>query len=169
MTEKSDSRQVVAVGRGVEQSQHARPKPGPEHERLDVFIGKWITEGMTIATDGSPSLPIHASDVYEWMPGGFFVLHTAYGRIGDVDVGGTEIIGYEAAIGKYQTHFFDSFGNFTTHDLTFRDGTWTWQGETTRATAVFSDDGKTQTAQHERSDDGANWVPSMEVTLTKVD
>jgi hypothetical protein len=33
------------------------------------------------------------------MPGGFFVLHTAYGRIGDTAVGGTEIIGYDAESG----------------------------------------------------------------------
>jgi hypothetical protein len=35
---------------------------------------------------------ITTSDVYEWAPGGFFLLHTAYGRIGEFDVGGTEII-----------------------------------------------------------------------------
>ena len=35
-------------------------------------------------------------------------------------------------------------------------------------TAVFTDHGKTQTAHHERLDGNGNWVPSMEVTLTKV-
>jgi hypothetical protein len=35
--------------------------------------------------------------------------------------------------------------------------------------AVFSDQGKTQTAHHERLDEQGNWVPSMEVTLTKVE
>jgi hypothetical protein len=169
MTEHIDGRQVVADGRGVEEAQQAPPKPGPEHKRLDIFIGNWITEGTTIKAEGARSLAIRASDVYEWIPSGFFVLHTAYGRIGEVDVGGTEIIGYDAARGKYRSHFFDSFGNVTTQDLTFGDGAWTWQGVTTRATAVFSDDGKTQTAHHERTDDGATWLPSMEVTLTNID
>ena len=33
---------------------------------------------------------------------------------------------------------------------------------------IFTDQGKTQTAHHERLDEQGNWVPSMEVTLTKV-
>jgi hypothetical protein len=30
----------------------------------------------------SPSVKILTSDVYEWMPGGFFVLHTCAGYLG---------------------------------------------------------------------------------------
>jgi Protein of unknown function (DUF1579) len=150
------------------------PKPGPEHKLLDVFIGKWITEGQTIASAGAPPVKILASDVYEWMPGGFFVLHTAYGRIDSMDVGGTEILSYDAASKKYRSHFFDGQGTVSVHELTLHDGVWTWTGgewaaEKHRATAVFSDDGKTQTAHHERSDDGVNWVPSMDVKLVKVE
>ena len=65
------------------------PGRGPEHDRLQDFIGRWLTVGQTVAGPEMPSVPIFASDVYEWMPGRFFVLHTAYGRIGDIDVGGT--------------------------------------------------------------------------------
>src|SRR4051812_5350508 len=46
---------------------------------------------------GVPVPGVLRVDVYEWMPGGFFVLHTAYGRIGDVGGGGTEIIGFDPA------------------------------------------------------------------------
>jgi hypothetical protein len=38
-----------------------------------------------------------------------------------------------------------------------------------RCTGVLTDDSKTLTARHERSDDGVNCVPSMSVTLRKVD
>jgi hypothetical protein len=86
-----------------------------------------------------------------------------------MDVGSTEIIGYDAASQTYRSYFFDSQGNITTDELTVQGDTWTWNGEKTRTTAVFTDNGKTQTAHHERSDDGVNWVPSMEVTLTKVE
>jgi hypothetical protein len=144
-------------------------RPGPEHGRLDAIIGRWINEGHTLNADGTPGVRILASDVYEWAPGGFFVVHPAYGRIGDVGVGGVEIIGYDPASGKYQVHFFDSQGNITRHDLTIRDRTWIWQGEHTRCTAIFSEDGRTQTAHHERTDDGSTWVPSMDVTLRKVE
>lgn len=43
------------------------------------------------------------------------------------------------------------------------------QGEHARCTGVLSSDGETMTAHHERSDDGVRWVPSMVVTLSKVE
>jgi len=145
-----------------------------ELERLDVFIGRWLTEGKTV--DGRegpamqiPAMQIVASDVYEWAPGGRFVMHPAYGRIGDVSVGGLEIIGSDPATGQYRTYFFDSQGNIISETLSYRDGTWSWQGEHARCTGVFSEDGKTLTARHERSDDGKHWEPSMTVTLRKIE
>lgn len=145
------------------------PKPGAEHKRLEVLVGKWMTEGETIPSEGAPAMKILASDVYEWVPGGFFILHTAYGRVGSIEVGGVEMIGYDAERKNYRVTFFDSQGNQTSHTLTPRDGKWIWQGENTRCTGLFSDDGKTLTAHHERSDDGVTWVPSMDVTLSKVE
>jgi len=145
-----------------------QPKPGPERELLEVVIGKWINEGNTVAIADAPSVNILTSDVYEWMPGGFFVIHTAYGRLGSTDVGGTEIIGYDEESKKYLSYFFDSQGNVTTDELIIEGDTWTWRGQNTGCTAEFTDDGKTQTAHHVSLDDGGNWVPSMEVTLTKV-
>jgi hypothetical protein len=85
-----------------------QPRPGSEHQLLDVIIGKWINEGHTVATADAPSVKILTSDVYEWSTGGFFVLHTAYGRVGDFDGGGIEIIDYDAESETYRTHFFDS-------------------------------------------------------------
>lgn len=160
---------VVAVGRGAERSAGQPPKPGPEHQLLEAFIGRWMTRGTTVAISGQASLDITASDVYEWMPGRFFVLHTAYGLIGADEVGGTEIIGYDPATGGYRSSFFDSFGNSTTSAMTVRDGVWTVQGESTRATANFTDGGKTLITHHERLDDGEQWVPSMEVILSRIE
>jgi uncharacterized protein DUF1579 len=156
------SAQGVAAG-VVDQA----PKPGPEHKRLDVFIGRWINEGYTVETPEVPSVKITTSDVYEWMPGGFFVLHTAYGRIGNIDVGGTEILGYDSASKKYFTRFFDSGGNIQEAELTVDGDSWTWRGQVTGCTAIFANDGKTQTAHHVRLENG-DWVSSMEVALTKV-
>jgi hypothetical protein len=145
------------------------PTPWAEHKRLDVFIGKWINEGYTVATADALSVKILTSDVYEWMPGGFFVLHLAYGRMGNMDVGGTEITGYDAESKKYHSYFFDSQGNVTKDEFTIEGNTCSWVGKETGCTAVFTNNGKTQTAHHVRLDDNGNWVPSMEVTLTRVD
>ena len=115
--------------------EHAAPEPGPAHARLEVFIGKWINEGETIAAPGAPAAKIVTSDVYEWIPGRFSVLHTAYGRIGDLDVGGVEILGYDAKSGNYTSHFFDSQGHVSVDELIYDQGRWIWSGERIRTTS----------------------------------
>jgi hypothetical protein len=134
-----------------------------------VFIGKWINEGQTAATGDTPAAKILTSDVYEWIPGRFCVLHTAYGRIGELDVGSVEIIGYDAERGTYTSHFFDSQGHVTVDELLYDDGKWIWNGERIRTTSTFSDDRKVQRSLHEQSDDGVEWRPAMNVTLRRVD
>jgi len=141
----------------------------PELERLSVFIGRWLTEGETVAEAGAPAASIVASDVYQWAPGGRFVMHPAYGRIGSTGVGGLEVIGYDPSTQQFQTYFFDSQGNIEREMLSCRDGVWTWQGSRARCRGVFSDDNRTLTAHHERSDDGEQWQPSMTVRLRKID
>ena len=145
-----------------------RSRERPAYRLLDAFVGKWINEGHTIPQDGEDSAKILTSDIYEWAVGGFFLVHTTYGRMGDRDGGGMEIITYDADNRVYRSHFFGSDGDISTHQLTVRDGVWTWAGETKRCTATFTADGKTQEAQHESSLDGHNWKPSMTVTLTKI-
>ena len=140
-----------------------------ELKPLDVFIGRWLTEGETIPQDDTRAEPIVASDVYQWAPGGHFIMHPAYGRIGSVGVGGLEVIGYDASTGQFETHFFDSQGNTERQTLSCVDRVWTWQGSRARCRGVFSDDGRTLAAHHERSDDGTHWTPSMTVRLRRID
>jgi Protein of unknown function (DUF1579) len=150
----------------------SRPSEGrsaPELERLNVFIGRWITTGETVAGSDAPSVPIVASDIYQWVPGGHFVVHPAYGRLGTSSGGGVEIIGYDPNTGQFRTWFFDSQGNVITEALVQDGDTWKWLGERVRCTGVLEDGGKTIVARHERSDDGVHWVPSMNVTLRKVE
>jgi len=168
MTEQPTER-VVQLNRGVEQSESPGPVRGPEHEALQPWIGRWINRGHTLDDDGTPGMAITTSDVYEWVPGGFFVLHTAYGRVGEFGGGGVEIIGYDAASGMYTSHLFDSAGTVTVSSLVARGDTWTYRGETTRATVEFSDGDHVQTVLHERTDDGTTYKPSMQVTLIKID
>jgi hypothetical protein len=159
---------VVSVAAGLERTAKMPARPGLEHRKLDVFVGKWINQGHTVARDGVPPTEILTSDIYEWVPGGFFLIHTAYGRIGEHGVGGIEIISYDPAAGSYISRFFDSQGNASTSRLTEKDGRWTWTDEHTRTTATFSQDGTVQTAHHESSGDGTTWTSSMDVTLYRI-
>lgn len=143
-------------------------KPSPEHERLGSFIGTWKTEGQTRAAAGVPSIRIVGTDAYEWLAGGFFLVHRVDVRMGDAEVKALEIIGYEAASQRYSTRFFDNQGNTGTYQMSVRDGIWTLETKSERATVVFSGDGKAMTAHWERSDDGSSWVPWMDVNFTRV-
>lgn len=167
MTEPTE--RVVQLNRGVEQGASEARARGPQHQALEVWVGRWINNGHTINEDRTPGLTITTSDVYEWVPGGFFVLHMAFGRAGEHSGGAVEIIGYEDATGTYTSHLYDSQGNVVVSSLVSNGGTWTYQGDTTRSTVEFSDDGRVQTVLHERTDDGVAYTPSMSVTLVKVD
>jgi hypothetical protein len=158
---------VTALAVGPERAS-LRHQVGEEQRKLEVFSGKWINVGCTLARPDVPSMPITTSDVYEWVPGGFFVLHTAYGKIGDIDVGGVEILGYHREAGHYRSQLFDSGGTASASTLTEVDGAWTWLGERTRCTAKFSENNTIQSARHELLLDDQGWQPSMEVTLRKV-
>ncbi len=162
---------VVSVARGLETvptALVAHRDRGRAERALEILIGRWINVGETTARPGLSPEQIVTSDVYEWAPGGFFVIHSAFGQIGDASVGGVEIIGYDVDEGAYRSRFFDSFGNESLSRLTVTDDLWLWQGERTRCRATFHEGGLMQHALHERSDDGETWEPSMDVTLRKV-
>jgi hypothetical protein len=153
----------------TKRSENLAQRPVLELEPLRVFIGRWITEGQTVERPGAPSVRIPASDVYQWAPGGRFVMHPAYGRIGSIEVGGLEGIGYDPDTRQYRTYFFDSDGKTTLQTLSCNEGVWVWEGTHTRCRGTFTDGGRMLTARHERCDDGEHWVPSMTVILRKVD
>src|SRR5262245_22125654 len=115
---------------------------GPEYRPLDALIGRWMTTGHTFGPDGAPAAPITASDIYEWAPGRFFILHTAYGTIGEQDAGGIEMIGYDAETRQFRTTFFDSQGNVTTEQLSVEKTTWRWTGDEVRCTGTREETGQ---------------------------
>jgi hypothetical protein len=59
MTTRSTGEEVPRL---AEATEHDRL---PEHDLLSSLIGRWITVGETIPTDGAPAVKIHASDIYE--------------------------------------------------------------------------------------------------------
>jgi Protein of unknown function (DUF1579) len=166
MPDTTSSARVVTVAAGVEHTDRATPVRDHRHQTLAVLIGKWINEGHTIASGETPSVPILTSDVYEWAPGGFFVVHSAYGKIGDTSVGGVEIIGVDGE--EYHSTFYDSFGNVHRSRVEFGGDVIRWTGDRTRSTVTMTDNGMTQAARHESSPDGVTWTASMDVTLRKV-
>ncbi|MER5646332.1 DUF1579 family protein [Streptosporangium sp. NPDC002524] len=160
-----ESARVLKVAAGVERTDRRAPVRDARHEALEILIGKWINEGHTVGAEGTPPVPILTSDVYEWAPGGFFVVHSAYGRIGDTSVGGVEIIGVDGD--AYRSTFYDSLGNVHGSRVEVDGEVIRWVGDRTRCTVTLTDGGMTQVARHESSADGVSWSASMDVTLRK--
>jgi hypothetical protein len=142
-------------------------KRGPEHERLDVFVGRWHTRGEILTDPSGAPAPLEAIDTYEWLPGGFFLLHHVDGRMGADVIQALEIIGYDSSRGSYFTQAFDSQGKVGSYEADLRDGGWAMRGATERFSGTFSADGLTLTGSWERSADGATWSPWMKIVLRK--
>jgi hypothetical protein len=138
--------------------------PVDELDRLSALIGNWRTTGKTI--DGAV---IDASDSYERLPGGA-LLHLVDALVGDQEVKGAEIIGYNPSLGHYETKFFGTGGPAAYEaNLTEKKGTLVWSmlSARNRFTGNFSKDGNTITGHWEQKDEAGNWQPWMDVTLSK--
>jgi hypothetical protein len=137
--------------------------------RLAALVGRWRTEGWTRETADSPAARIDAVDTYEWLPGGFALLHVVDARVGDEKVEGAEIIGHDPARGSYLTQYFGSDGPSSYEaSLTEEDGALVWRmwSEADRFVGTFSDDGDTITGHWELRAD-SEWRPWMDITLTR--
>jgi Protein of unknown function (DUF1579) len=143
---------------------------GPAHQRPDALVGRWRTEGWTIATAEAPAARIVAMDTYEWLPGRFALLHLVDARVGEQHVEGAEIIGWDPARDAYITQYFGSDGP-SGYEARLADVhgalVWTMNGTADRFTGTFSDDGNTITGRWQQLDDEKNWQPWMDITLTR--
>ena len=55
------------------QAPPAPPKPGPEHKKLEYFVGTWKTEGEIKANEFVPAGKSVTTETYTLGPGGFYV------------------------------------------------------------------------------------------------
>jgi hypothetical protein len=139
-------------------------------ERLNLFVGVWDTEGEMKAISSGRPTKFRATDTYEWLPGGHFLLHRFDADMPDGKVQGIESIGYSQENNSYPMHSFDSLGNAVLMQARIEKDTWTFVGEGIRFSGGFRDNGRVFAGLWElRSGDAATWHPWMEVRLKKVE
>jgi hypothetical protein len=161
----------------------ATPTPSQETRRLDALVGRWKTDGYIV---GESPIPIIGTDIYEWLPGGFFLVHHVDVVVGDQPVQAIEIIGeYDTATGRFTARAYDNEGNVTImHAQVDDEGVWQFTGGAevahaaqpdsaaatgaVRSTLTVSTDRNSMTAKWERSDDGSTWEPWMDMTFTRM-
>ena len=146
----------------------ATPVPRPDYRLLDAFIGKWNTTGNMKVCEGKPDIAIDGTDIYEWLPGGFFILHTVNVLMGTEKKVSIEVIGFDAATNSYFMHSYDNQGESGVMQASEHQGTWKFTSDSLRFTGTFSEDRNTISGIWESSgDDG--WELLMDVKLTRAE
>jgi len=79
------------------------PKPGPEHKKLDVFVGTWTGQGEMMKSPFGPGGKMTWTETCEWFPGGFQVICKSKG---DGPMGQTEGLGIMTYNPEEQVYVF---------------------------------------------------------------
>src|SRR4029450_7060555 len=89
-----------------------KEKSMPEpHSRLGALVGRWRSQGHVV---GDPPVPITGTDTYEWLPGGFFLVHHVDVMLGDQQVQAIELLGeYDPGTDAFTARAYDNLGNIT--------------------------------------------------------
>ena len=143
-------------------------KRGAEYEKLNNFVGHWKTEGKIAATNAKAETKVAGTDTYQWLPGGFFLLHKVDVHIGDDHNQTLEVIGYDRQNHSYILRHFDNKGNSGLMVGSCVGDDWTFQGENLRFSGGFKKDYKEFSGTWEQSSDKKSWASFMELRLTKV-
>lgn len=157
--------------------------PRTPDTRLHSIAGRWLTSGYVL---GEPEISVVGTDTYEVLAGGFFLLHHVDVTVGNHPVRAIEVIGEpDAATGGFLSRSFDSDGNAELMRVTIDDkGVFHFTGgaevasaaqptdaPTThvRSTLTVADDRRSMIALWERSEDGGEWRPWMDISFTRSD
>ena len=107
------------------------PKPGPEHEKLGYFVGKWTSEGEMKETPFGPGGKMTSSDDCRWFDGKFAVVCHASGTSPAGPVKSIGIMSYSVDEKAYTYYGLESTGMvMTTVPLgTITGDTWTYADE----------------------------------------
>ena len=69
---------IILVGAAAT-AQMEMPKPGPEHKKMDVFVGTWTLEGDMKPGPMGPGGKMTENEKCEWMEGGYYIVcHATY-------------------------------------------------------------------------------------------
>ena len=166
-------RTVIAVGlialffAVAAQAQAPVPKPGPEHKKLEIWVGDWTSEGESKATPLGPAVKHSDKVSVRKILGGFFLESRAESngvpQYFDID-------GYDPVNKKYTWNFFISDGSFIVGTYTLEGKTEAYSGTVTsgdkqykiRGTIVFAADLNSAIEKAELSFDGKTWMPVYE-------
>jgi hypothetical protein len=148
------------------------PKPGPEHKKLEYFLGTWKVENEIKANAYMPAGKSVITQTYTLGPGGFFVECRAEGENYPTT---HEIIAYDSHAKLYTAFYASSTGLVGGGTGTVDGDTWTWMledkwfGKAVKGrTTVTAKSDSQFTARYEMLDANGRYVTFTEGTAAKV-
>jgi len=119
----------LTVGLVSAQAPSGPPKPGPEHEKLAYFVGKWASEGELKPSAFGPGGKFAITETCDWLPGKFALQCNSDGNISGMPVKGTSIMSYDSAKSTYVYFESNSMGENNYSQGSVNGDTWTWTSE----------------------------------------
>jgi hypothetical protein len=107
-------------------AQMQAPKPGPEHQKLDVFAGSWTLDGDVKPGPMGQGAKVTETEKCEWMDGDFFVVCHVDIKSSMGNGTGLGIMGYSADSKTYIYREFNSWGESMDSKGSVDGDTWTW-------------------------------------------
>lgn len=129
-----------------------------EHDRLRIFLGQWHAEGLSYAPRGAVEKWV-SDEIYEWLPGQFFMLQRWDATAGTTDFKGLGIINFDPDTGNYVTRAYVNRGFIRDYVTRVEGNVWTLTGDRERARIEFTDGGNTQRINWEWRPNGNVWLP----------
>jgi hypothetical protein len=123
---------LAGVSLALSQEQSA-PKPGPEHQKLAYFVGKWKAEGEVKPGPMGPGGKMKTTDTCEWFEGRYSVICRSEGSTPMGRSKSIGILGYSAEDKAYTFYAVDNSG-MTMSSVpkgTRQGNTWTYTDEGT--------------------------------------
>ena len=106
------------------------PKPGPEHQKLAYFVGKWASEGEMKPSPLGPGGKFTSTETCEWFAGGgFAVVCHSDGKMLEGTMKGLGITGYDLGEKTYTYFETNTLGENIFSRGTVEGDTWTWTNE----------------------------------------
>ena len=153
------------------QAPPAPPKPGPEHKKLEYFVGKWTVESEIRANKFVPAGKTVGTETATLGTGGFYVESRAEGQLGTR----LAIIAYDSHAKVYTSYYANSGGLVGTATGSVEGNTWTWMVEDKFAGKAIK--GRTtstmlspteHTSKYEMADGKGGYTTIVEGKATKV-
>ena len=102
------------------------PKPGPEHEKLAYFAGKWTFEGESKPSPYGPAGKFTFEQKCDWFEGKLALVCHSEGNFVGTNVKGLSVMGWDPSEKTYTYYETNTMGESVFARGTVQGDTWTW-------------------------------------------